>query len=803
MITPMKINSLLAFVAAAATVAQASAFEWTPVSLYPNPSVDITDTYFLGNLSFNCQIEGVSITDVMPVWVDEDNNEIKAVSGEQDPWGFDPTAFVYTFNESDFKANGEYILTFPEGMLVNAAGEKSDKIQVPYTVDVPALAAGMFEDFEILSITPDLSQDQAIWTDQVVTVNTNHNDAIGLTILTVTDTTTGEGILYSSSFSVGRELGDSAPVSWEVVGTYKFFEGHSYVAEFTFYNGKDEVSEDGVPNKIVDRVSYEFTGRVEGFKYSDIELLGVEPDPFSTVINEPQQAVFTFTFSGPVTVYQAETPLGQNGKNVYPSSCLSSNEDKTVWTLDLSDDSYVKTVDAALTIAIYARDLDGFQVEGDFGEESESCFIFDWKCDIGGKPIVVVSPAAGESLDCLSEVVVKSADGEPMTWTWNGEANVVDELGNSVGMLVYEMPEEGEDPAAVEFRFTKWMDNSWNTFPIELVKGGTYSVVFDPGCFVFGDQFTAVNSRSVKSSFSITGALDDTPVVDPQEALKYTSVTPEVGSTVDFIDEILLVFDEPVACEDFEVNVYSMDQTLVATGVGRGDFSEPTMVIVTLNEPVTEAGRYDVVVPARVIINGDYYESNGESGFCNPEYHLYYVIEGSVDPGVDPAQQEVFFFDRVSPESGSTVKSLEKIELWYPDAVDTTGKDAVIYNTADGSVVSDALVIYDWDDLYKINVELFDPVTEAGVYEVVILARTICDGDFFMSDGKKGICNPEIKFTYTVDPDFNAVDSVAAAAEADVYDIHGRLVLRNASADAVKTLPKGIYVVGSRKVVVK
>lgn len=799
----MKIKSLLAVAVLAATGAQASAFEWKPVSLYPNPSIDITSTYFLANVSFNCMVDGVEKTDVMPVWIDEDGNEIKPFSAEQNPWGFDPTAFVYLFNEAAFKSNGEYTLLFPEGMLINAAGEKSDKVETLYSVDIPELAPGMFEDFEVISITPELDRPQAIWTDQVITINTNHNDAIGLTTLRITDTATEEVICTSSNFTTGRVPGDSSSISWEVVGSFKFYEDHKYVADFIFYNGKDEVSEEGEPTKIVDRATFEFAGSVAGYKYSDIELLSVEPDPFSTLINEPQQAVFTFTFSGPVTVYQAETPLGQNGKNVYPTSCLSSNEDKTVWTLDLSDDSYVKTVDATLTIAIYARDLDGFQLEGDFGEESESCFIFDWKCDIGGKPIVVVSPAAGESLDCLSEVVVKSADGKPMTWTWTGEANVVDELGNSVGMLVYELPEDGEDSAAVEFRFTKWVDSSWNTFPIELVKGGTYSVVFDPGCFVFGDQFTAVNSRSVKSTFSITGVLDDTPVVDPQEALEYTSVTPEVGSTVDFIDEILLVFGEPVACEDFEVNVYSMDQTLVATGVGRGDFSEPTMVVVTLNEPVTEAGRYDVVVPARVIINGDYYESNGESGFCNPEYNLYYIIEGSVDPGVDPAEQEVFFYDRVSPESGSTVKSLEKIELWYPDIVDTMGKDAVIYNTVDGSVVSDALVIFDWDDLYKINVELFDPVTEAGEYEVVIPARTICDGDFFSSDGKKGICNPEIKFTYTVDPDFNAVVSVAAADGADVYDIHGRLVLRNASPAAVKTLPKGIYVVGSRKVVVK
>lgn len=799
----MKVKPLLAVVAMSVTAAAASAFKWTPMNLYPNYSVDISDAHFLENLNFNCYEEGVEITDVMPVWIDEDGNEIKATSGQQNPWGFDPSAFVYSFNAEDVKANGEYILLFPEGMLVNAAGEKSDKIETPYTLDIPELNAAMFEDFEVLSINPNLSQPQAIWSDQMVTIDTNHNNAIGLTILTVTDTTTGKIVINSSSFYVGRELGTASPISWEVVGSYKFFEGHDYVAEFTFYNGKNDVNEEGVPNKIVDRAKYEFTGRVEGFKYSEIELKGVEPVPDTAVISESQQAVFTFTFSGPVTVYQAETPLGQNGKNVYPQSCLSSNEEKTVWTLDLSDDSYVKTVDASLTIAIYVRDLDGYQLRGDVGEENESCFIFDWKCDIGGKQIVVVSPASGESLDCLSEVVVKSADGEPMTWSWNGEANVVDETGEFIGMLVYNMPEDGEDPSAAEFRFTNWMDSSFNVFPIELVKGGTYSVEFGPGCFVFGDQFTSVNSRSVKSTFSITGVLDDTPVVDPQETLKYVSVFPEVGSTVEMIDEIVLTFGEPVACDDFEVNVYSVDQTLVATGVGRTDYSEPTMIVVTLNEPVTEAGRYDVVIPSRVIINGDYYESNGEAGLCNPDYHLYYTIEGSVDPGVDPAEQEVFFYDSVSPESGSTVASLDVIKLTYPDFANTFGKDAVVYNKADQSVVTEAMVLYDFYDWFVINVELAAPVTEAGEYEIVIPSRAIGDDEFFNTDGKNGICNPEIKLTYIVDPGFSAVDSVTITSNCDVYDVQGRLVLRNASSDQLKSLSKGIYVVGGKKLVVK
>lgn len=679
----MKIKSLLAVAVLAATGVQASAFEWKPVSLYPNPSIDITSTYFLANVSFNCKVDGVEKTDVMPVWIDEDGNEIKPFSAEQNPWGFDPTAFVYLFNEAAFKSNGEYTLLFPEGMLVNAAGEKSDKVETLYSVDIPELAPGMFEDFEVISITPELSQPQAIWSDQVITINTNHNDAIGLTTLRITDTTTEEVICTSSNFTTGRVPGDSSSISWEVVGSFKFYEDHKYVADFIFYNGKDEVTEDGQPTQIVDRASFEFTGRVESYKYSSVELLSVEPAPGSVLISEPSQAVFTFTFSGPVSVYKAVTPLGQNGQVDYPESCFSSNEDNTVWTLNLSDNNYVKSVDAILTVCIYVRDTDGNQLLGTFGEETQSRFEFDWDCELGGFPIEIVSPTAGETIDRLSEIVVKSVSGEAMAWSWTGEAYVTNQLGEILGTLVCDEGNGETDAALNEIHFSKWMDENWTVTPIDLVKEGYYAVQFGPGCFLMGNQYDSKKSCSVTSTFIISGVLD----------------TP----------------DDPV----------------------------------------------------------------------------------------DPSEQEVFIYDRVSPESGSTVASLNLINLWYPDQIDTMGKDAVVYNKTDQSIVTYAMVLYDWDDLYMVNVEFEDEVVEAGEYEVVIPSRAICTSEFFASDGEKGICNPEIKLSYTVDPNADAVETVAAAAHADVFDIHGRLVLRDASAADMKSLSKGIYIVAGRKLVIK
>lgn len=658
-----------------ASFGAADVFQWEPVSLYPNPSVDVNDVYFLENLNFNCYEEGVQITDVMPVWLNEDGNEVaKAVSAQQNPWGFDPNAFVYQFDSDAFKANGEYILLFPEGMLLNADGVKSAEIQTPYTLDIPELAPSMFDDFEVLSITPELSQPQAIWNDQVVTLNTNHNDAIGLTTLSITDTTTGEVICNSSSFSTNRELGDASPISWEVVGSYKFFEGHFYKAEFIFYNGPDEVDAEGVPTKIVDKVSFDFTGRVEGYKYSEIELLSVEPAPMSIVISEPEQAVFTYTFSGPVTVYKAESPQGMFGVTDFPPSCLSSNDDKTVWTLDLTDNDYVKTVDALLTISIYVKDLEGYQLKGNWGDEEESCFQDEWQCDLGAFPIVVVTPKAGESIDRLSEVIVKSESGEPMSWSWNGEVSVINQLGDVLGTLVPDEIDIESESAPKEIRFSKWMDDNWNVTPIDLVKEGYYAIRFTPGCFNMGDQFESKQSRSLVSTFIVTGNLDDTP-------------------------------DDPV---------------------------------------------------------------------------------------VDPAEQEVFNYDKVAPEAGTSVASLSKIQLWFPEMVACEEFTANVYNTADNSLVTTGYGLYDWDDFLLINIDLAEPVTASGTYEVVIPARVIGDEAFMSSGGTQGICNPEIKLTYEVGGGSAVVSVEAADADAVYYDLTGRRVLNPS---------KGLYIINGKKVI--
>lgn len=498
-------------------------FAWTPVIQTPNPAFDVTSVYSLQNLSFICNdVERTVITDVMPVWIDEDGNEIPARSGSQNPNGWNPDEYTYSFDPADFKINGEYMLLFPEGLLTDAAGGRSDRREIPFSFDLQELTPPMFEDFEVLSVSPDFSEPQAIWSDQIVTINTNHNDAVGLVTLQLIDLTDGGSMAISTNYTTGRLLGNNSPITWEVVGEYMFYKDHEYRADFVFYNGRDQYTDTGEPVPVVDRASFIFKGDVEPYAYSPVTLLDVSPDPDSTLISTLSQAVFTYSFSGPVNVYKAETPMGSSGVMLFPQELLSSNDDKTVWTLNLSKSDFLLTQSSAVVINIYARDEDGLQLQGNEGNEENSCFQIEWECEVGASKVIVETPIAGASLTSFSEVIVRSADGKDLSWSWMGSATVSRSGDGVIGTLVY------VDDASVSSRviFSSWIPTgSTAAIPLDIKEPGDYTVAFSHGCFISGDQSSSRQSRSVSSSFRISDGKDNPPEV----GFKVLSVVPDLS----------------------------------------------------------------------------------------------------------------------------------------------------------------------------------------------------------------------------------------------------------------------------------
>ena len=74
-------------------------------------------------------------------------------------------------------------------------------------------------------------------------------------------------------------------------------------------------------------------------------------------------------------------------------------------------------------------------------------------------------------------------------------------------------------------------------------------------------------------------------------------------------------------------------------------------------------------------------------------------------------------------------------------------------------------------------------------------------------DGEEGQTvvdySPALKYTFTL-TDGEGIGEVLTDAEtADVYTVNGILVKKDAKADDLKTLKKGIYIVNGKKVAIK
>ncbi len=97
------------------------------------------------------------------------------------------------------------------------------------------------------------------------------------------------------------------------------------------------------------------------------------------------------------------------------------------------------------------------------------------------------------------------------------------------------------------------------------------------------------------------------------------------------------------------------------------------------------------------------------------------------------------------------------------------------------------------------EIEAYHPYAN-GVYKLTIPA-----GSIMLYDGSMTVPNEELEFLFNL-ADVHKPDSVEKIAselgESEIYSLDGKYIMK-ASADALKNLPKGIYIVGGKKHIVK
>ena len=154
-----------------------------------------------------------------------------------------------------------------------------------------------------------------------------------------------------------------------------------------------------------------------------------------------------------------------------------------------------------------------------------------------------------------------------------------------------------------------------------------------------------------------------------------------------------------------------------------------------------------------------------------------YVV-GGITTRVEPAPGIV---EKIT-EINLTVTNAEKVEL-AEDAVITLKNAAGTDMAAETSVKDNVLTV-------KANPEII----EAGEYNLAIAAGSL------LIDGLA--YDKAIYLDYSIKS--NAIDAVfAGETSLDIYGIDGTVVVRKATRDDLRTLSKGIYVIGGKKVIVK
>lgn len=277
---------------------------------------------------------------------------------------------------------------------------------------------------------------------------------------------------------------------------------------------------------------------------------------------------------------------------------------------------------------------------------------------------------------------------------------------------------------------------------------------------------------------ALTGAdLKVTPEEGAVESLKSFTVIP-VGTSYTDMGPSWMKY--PYLIRDREtVYTFNLESDM--------DNSTPGTIILTLPEEQTEPGHYSLVIPS-----GTFICEVGQGGDSCKETVVNYTIERAEE---DPVYD--FNYTEVTPAGGKVVE-IRNVTFTFAEDVSVLLYDAYILDS-EGKEVRKADIQTSFDDWKTAFVE-FEPLVEAGEYTLYIPQGTFGDEAFGMMQG--GHANPDYRIAYTIGT--VGVDEVGAENLCgDVYNVAGVPVLRNADAQAIRSLEKGIYIVDGKKIVVK
>lgn len=336
--------------------------------------------------------------------------------------------------------------------------------------------------------------------------------------------------------------------------------------------------------------------------------------------------------------------------------------------------------------------------------------------------------------------------------------------------------------------------------PITFTELGDYTLTIPAGYFTYD----GTQSKEITAKVTVVAPVQLT-------------VTPQSGSTLRAIRQISLVYDfdnNPF----IQPNVEMLDQVkltpknggeaITPSSVGEGGENGWPLIFDT---PVTTEGEYTLTVPA-----GFFTEMIGFTDFMGNEQTIAKPTNAVKSAAltatytISKSVSTMFGDYTLDPANDKTVKDISTIAITFPNIADEAQSQlwGAAQNTISISKGTDTYAgsaMRDWTyegQGMKFNISFMDAsqepieaITADGDWTLTIKAGAFSFGN--------DVSDP-ITAVYHVDHTVGVAEIEGAEdGSVTVVSIDGKVLLRNAPADAVNGLENGLYIVNGKKVLVK
>lgn len=446
-----------------------------------------------------------------------------------------PKQLILGFDGMSERPNGTYTLVIPEGALTYENGDTNALYTYKYEwtggkttggndpVGDLKIASAYIGDISIMTqgvVVPNIPAENCYFTTEVLPAEI---EAVGVRLLDVTGFEVSE---WASAEAIWVNIIESKNAeglfSKEIysIEGITLTEGHTYVAELSLY----DVYQLPIMNVAGTLYTETFTGSTEAFRYSDVEIVSIVPEPGSEFKIGDKMVV---TYSAPVNLVAGEgkSGFGKGNAGWADFSTMSASADRTVWTITFPNSE----INAAagpnqISPRLWGTDENGLQLrpaEYDIpsGTPEEGLTVFNGgyekssytqvnysgyaKC-----PVVTVSPLETEELTAIDFSI---AGGKELNPSYLADFPEIKNEAGEVVALVFVDGYEADGGHIVVTSSTGTSENMSVTglqAPLNnpITTPGTYTLELPWNLFVVGREFDSFGSAPGTYTIVVTGA---------------------------------------------------------------------------------------------------------------------------------------------------------------------------------------------------------------------------------------------------------------------------------------------------------